>query len=299
MAIWIDGDLPVGTLDSESLFNGIWAILGISFLLILDSFADRAVDKFSTLVPHNKAELEKLRYQMTTLPARFALGLTILIAIILIVAAILDPAFLGLSNPFSISLFLIIAIFSYSFAPLMLYQGLRQLILVTRAYHLVKQINLFRLQPLYAFAGLTMTSSLFWILVLNLNLIGNQSETSAADTLLSIVFNTPYILLAFATFVVPLWGIHRRIQNKKERELAENGQQIEKAHQSLYGNLNKRDYKKSSEMEKALASLYRMREQIEKIPTWPWTPGTFRNFLSAVFLPMGLWFFQRYLSGMF
>jgi hypothetical protein len=52
-------------------------------------------------------------------------------------------------------------------------------------------------------------------------------------------------------------------------------------------------------MEKSLASLYRMREQIEKVPTWPWTPGTFRNFLSAVFLPMGLWFFQRYLSGMF
>jgi hypothetical protein len=299
VALWIDGDLPVGILDSESFFNGIWAILGISFLLILDNFADRSANKFSVLVPRSKTELEVLRYQMTIIPARFAIGLTALIAVIMLVAAILDPAFLGLSNPISIALFLFIAIFSYSFAPLMLYQGLRQLILVTRAYRLVREINLFQLQPLYAFAGLTMTSSLFWILVLNLNLIGNQSESSAADNLLSLVFNAPYILLAFATFVVPLWGIHRRIQNKKETELAENGLQIEKAHHSLYQSLNKRDYKRGSELEKALASLYRMREQIEKVPTWPWTPGTFRNFLSAVFLPMGLWLFQRYLSGMF
>ena len=102
-----------------------------------------------------------------------------------------------------------------------------------------------------------------------------------------------------STFIVPLWGIHRRIQSRKEQALAENGLQIERAHQTLYRSLNRNDYKKGSDIEKSLASLYKMREQIEKIPTWPWNPGTFRNFLSAVFLPMGLWLTQRYLAGLF
>ena len=299
LALWINGSTPFGTPDGESFFNGIWAILGISFITILDNIATRAVDKFAVLVSHRKAELENLRFQMTTIPARFAFGLTLLISLILLVATYFDPSFLGLSNPLSIALFLSIAIFSFSFAPLMLYHGFRQLMMVTRAYHLIDEINLFRLQPVYAFAGLTMTSSLFWLLVLNLNFIGNQAETSGAQFLISFVLNAPYILLALVTFVVPLWGIHRRIQNKKETSLTENGLQIEKAHQSLYKSLNKGDYKKGNEMEKSLASLYRMREQIERVPTWPWTPGTFRNFLSAVFLPMGLWLVQRYLSGLF
>ena len=299
VALWLDGAVPFGALDGESVFNGVWAILGISFLLALNSLANRAIDKFSVLIPRKNVELENLRYQMTTVPARFALGLTVLIAIVMMAAAYFDPTFLGVSAPVSIALFLFFVIFSYSFAPIMLYQGFRQLVLVTQAYRLVNEINLFRLQPLYAFAGLTMTSSLFWILVLNLNFLGNASETSTADFLLSMIFNAPFVALAFVTFIVPLWGIHRRIQNRKEQALAENGLQIERAHQTLYRNLNRNDYKKGSDIEKSLASLYKMREQIEKIPTWPWNPGTFRNFLSAVFLPMGLWLTQRYLAGLF
>lgn len=281
------------------MLNGLWAILGISFLLALNSLANRAIDKFTVLVKRKKQELENLRYQMTTIPARFALGLTALITASIIAAAYFDPTFTGLSNPFLLALFLVIAIFSYSFAPIMLYQGFRQLVLVTKAYHLVGEINLFQLQPLYAFAGLTMTSSLFWVLVLNLSLIDNASETSTTEFLLSMAFNVPFIVLAFVTFIVPLWGIHRRIQNTKEAALAENGFQIERAHQALYRHLDKGDYKKGNDLEKSLASLYRMREQIEKVPTWPWNPGTLRNFLSAIFLPMGLWLVQRYLSGMF
>lgn len=299
VAIWLDGDLPIGALDGESFFNGIWSILGLSFLLLLDNTANRASSKFSALIPRKKAELENLRYQMTTIPARPAVALTVLIILALVAASYFDPTFIGLTNPLSLLLFLIVAIFSYSFAPIMLYQGLRQLVLVTKAFRLVGEINLFQLQPLYAFAGLTMTSSLLWVLVLNINIIGNTAETSAADTWLSLVFNTPYIALAFATFIIPLWGIHRRIQNRKENALAENGLQIERAHQALYRHLNKGDYKKGSDLEKSLASLYRMREQIQNVPTWPWNPGTFRNFLSAVFLPMGIWFAQRFLSGLF
>jgi len=162
----------------------------------------------------------------------------------------------------------------------------------------VEEINLFRLQPLYAFSRLTMVSSLFWILILNLDLASNYAtiSQSSADFAFTILFGLPNLLLAFATFIVPLWGIHVRIRRKKEAAIEENGLQIEKVHQTLYRMLNKAAYRKTADLEKTLPSLYKMREQIEKVPTWPWNPGTLRGFLSAVFLPLGIWLTQQILS---
>ena len=299
IGVWIDGVTPFGEIDDYWLVNGIWAVIGVSFLLVLDQTANKAIDKFAVLVPKKKAELESLRYQMTTIPAGVALALTLVIAIVLAVALYFDPSFayVGISSPISYFIFYVLVVFSYSFAPLMLYQGFRQLGLVVKTYRLVDQINLFHLQPLYAFSGLTMTSSFFWVVLLNLNLFSNlEASSSATDVILSWIINAPYILLAFVTFIVPLWGIHRRIQNRKEAAIEENGIQIEKAHQILYRLLNKADYKQTADMEKSLASLYKMREQIEKVPTWPWNPGTLRGFLSAVFLPLGIWLTQQILS---
>jgi hypothetical protein len=140
---------------------------------------------------------------------------------------------------------------------------------------------------------------LFWILILNMNFVSNFSDgapTSLADILLAYVLVFPYIVLAFVTFIVPLWGIHQRIQRTKEVEIEKNGMQIEKVHGILYKHLNKGDYKKGNDLEKSLTGLYKMREQIEKVPTWPWNPGTLRSFLSAVFLPLGIWLLQQLLS---
>ena len=301
-AYWIEGALPFGALGSaELLVNGVWSIIGIAFLLFLNRSATAAIDKFSVLVPQRKKELEMLRYQMTTIPSGVALAFTVLMILVIGGAVYFDPTFLGsygLSNPISMAIMLSVGTFSYVFAPLMIYQGIRQLVLVTRAYQLVEEINLFRLQPLYAFSGLTMVSSLFWILILNLDLVSNYATPaqSTADFAFTVLFGLPNLLLAFATFIVPLWGIHRRIQNKKEKAIEENGMQIEKTHRTLYALLKKASYKKTADIEKSLASLYRMREQIEKVPTWPWNAGTLRGFLSAVFLPLGIWLAQQIIS---
>ncbi len=299
LALFIDGTLPPGGVDVSSAFNAIWSIIGIVFLILLDRIAHRAIDRFSVLLPAKKNELELVRYQLTNIPAGSALVFTVLIVLTIVISSYFDPTFLVVDNPVSVAIFVFFAAFSYSLAPLMLYQGFRQLNLVTKAYRMVDEINLFHLQPLYAFSGLTMTSSLFWILILNLNFVSNFSEgspTSVADIFLAYVLVLPYLILAFITFIVPLWGIHQRIQRTKEVEIEKNGMQIEKVHGILYKHLNKGEYKKGNDLEKSLNSLYRMREQIEKVPTWPWNPGTLRSFLSAVFLPLGIWLLQQLLS---
>jgi hypothetical protein len=302
-AMWIDGIQPWGQLSADLTFNSLWGVTSLGFVILLDRASRQALDKFAVLVPSKKQELEMLRYKMTTIPARPAWLLTALMVIALGFAFYSDPAtlYLGMRSPISYVLVVPLAIFSYAFAPLLILQGIRILGSVRHAYHLVGEINLFELQPLYAFTGITMLSGGFWLLIMNMNILGNYILVKATDTSIffSIIFVTPLIPLAFLTFLYPLWGIHKRIQNKKESALRENGRQIERTHATLFKHLNKNDHKKSGDLEKSLNSLYKMRDQIERVPTWPWNPGTFRNFLSAVFLPLGLWGIQQILVRMF
>lgn len=302
-AIWIDGLQPFGSLSGYLIYAGLWSVIGLGFLYIIYRSAERAIDKFSVLVPAKKKELEELRYQITTIPARFAFWSAMVMAAVIGFAAYSDPAFLykGIHGPMAYAIFLVVTIFSYSFAPILIYQGFRQLRGVNKAYELVREINIFHLQPLYAFSGLTMASSLLWILVLNLSIYGDfvlKPSSSLADLAINIAVNTPLIVLAFITFLLPLWGIHKRIQQKKEEVREENGLEIHRVHQNLLSHLRKNDYKTGGDAERVLTSLYKMREQIEKVPTWPWNPGSLRNFLSAVFLPLALWLVQQFLRGL-
>lgn len=301
-AAWIDGATPLGTLSADLTFNALWGATSLSFCILLDRASRQALDKFSVLVPNKKREIELLRYKMTTIPASVAWLLTGLMVVGLGIAFYTDPATLytGMKSPISYILTVPLAMLSYAFAPLLIYQGIRVLNSVRSAFHLLGEVNLFELQPLYAFTGVTTISGFFWLLIMNMNILGNYILASGTESsiILTVLFVSPLIPLAILSFLYPTWGIHRRIQNKKETALRENGRQIERVHQTLYQHLRKNDHKKSGDLEKSLNSLYRMREQIEKIPTWPWNPGAFRNFLSAVFLPLGLWALQRLLSNL-
>lgn len=298
---WIDGVLPLGTLSADLTFNSLWGVTSLIFCILLDRASRQALDKFSVLVPNKKREIDLLRYKMTTIPSGVAWLLTGVMAVGLGFAFFTDSSMLyvGMQSPISYLLTVPLAIVSYAFAPLLIYQGARVLNSVRRAFHLLGEINLFELQPLYAFTAVTSISGFFWLLIMNMNILGNYvlAEGTETSILLSLLFASPLIPLALLSFLYPTWGIHRRIQNKKETALRENGRQIERLHQTLYQHLRKNDHKNSGDLEKSLNTLYKMREQIERIPTWPWNPGTFRNFLSAVFLPLGLWALQRFLAN--
>jgi hypothetical protein len=302
-AIWVDQALPVGVFSPDLLFNSLWGVVSLSFFFFLDSASLSALDKFSVLVQKKKGEIELLKYKMTTVPSKVANILTLLMAVILLLGFYFDPGILyaGMRSPVAYALTVPLSIAGYAFAPLLIYQGIRVLASVRAAYRLIDEINLFELQPLYAFSAVTLTSGFFWLLIMNMNILGNYVlvEGTESSLILSTLFVTPLIPMAVFSFIYPTVGIHRRIQNKKEIALRDNGRQIERAHIALFKQLDKENHRQSGDIEKSLNSLYKMREQIERIPTWPWSPGTLRNFLSAVFLPLGLWLLQQMLVRMF
>jgi uncharacterized membrane protein (DUF485 family) len=299
VAVWIDGVTPVGQIDSLWIFNGVWAVISLGFIHALERRAETAIARFAPLVPKKQEQLDDLRYRMTTMPARAVLVMSLAFALLMVVVVAFQPEFLyeGLQHPISIVLSVGVLAFSYSLAPVLLYQAGRLLKYVTDVYKLVDRVNIFHQQPLYSFSGLTMQASLFWIVMANLNVIQNAlGGLSESEYLFNIAFSTVLITLAFLTFLLPLWGIHRRLAEAKQDVLEENSIQVQSAQKKLYAAIEAEDYAKVNGLDSAIGSLYKVRDQLKSIPTWPWATGTFRSFLSAIFLPMVLWVLQTLAS---
>ena len=150
MAVWIDGVTPVGEIDSLWVFNGIWSVISLGFIHILERSAGNAVDRFAPLLPKKSAALDDLRYRMTTMPARAVLIMSLIFAFAMVAIVMVQRDFLyeGLQHPVSMVLGIGTLAFSYSFAPVLLYQAGRLLKYVTDAYKLLDQVNVFHQQPL-------------------------------------------------------------------------------------------------------------------------------------------------------
>lgn len=49
-------------------------------------------------------------------------------------------------------------------------------------------------------------------------------------------------------------------------------------------------------LDEALVSLNRLQEQARAVPTWPWATGAFRNFVSAISVPLVILIIQTVIS---
>ncbi|MQC25895.1 MAG: hypothetical protein DWG76_00380 [Chloroflexi bacterium] len=303
VASWINGAHPWGEPSFAQFYNAIWLPLALFVIHNTDRVAHHALDRFGPLVDDKAAKLDDIRYQMTTMPARTVLWISIIAVLLLTFGALQDPELIvyeltdGPIHPITWILSALFGITSYSMAPLMIYHSIRQLNLVTKAYALMDTVNVFHQQPLYAFSGLTMRTALFLVGQVYITYVGgNLVDPSSAEGAINLVLSIVIIPLSIVVVLLPLWGIHQRLADAKGNVLEANSIQLEKTQTKLYAALNKGNYAEIDGLDRGLSSLYKVREQVKSLPTWPWAAGTFRNFLSAIFIPMLLWGLQVLLS---
>ncbi len=299
LAAWFDEVLPWGETGWVWWFNGVWGPISLIFIHHLTTTARRSFPRFAPLLTERPEESERVRRRLDAMPARpiFWMWLVTSVAIIASLVTSGDSVYAELSHPVSYVLMGCLLVVSYPLAPILIYFGFRMLTTVRMAYRAVPTVNVFHQQPLYAFSGLTLRASLFWVLIVNLNFINAMSEDlDASEWAVNLGLGVPLIVLTFATFLVPLMGIHRRLGDAKQAVLEENGRHFSEAQRKLYGAIERDALTEIDGIDRAISSLARVREEVRKLPTWPWTPGTFRTFLSAVFIPMLLWAAQQVLS---
>jgi len=162
-----------------------------------------------------------------------------------------------------------------------------QLRVVIRVHGHVR-IDLFHLEPLYAFSTLTARTGLALLglvagLIVALSVtIGNFLLVGAPD----IALTAGIVALGIACFFVPLLGLHSRIADVKAARRAEADATLSTVIDAVRSRVAAGDLEGAAKLKDALLAADSSVLAIHRISTWPWRTETLRGFVSAVLLPV-------------
>ncbi len=98
--------------------------------------------------------------------------------------------------------------------------------------------------------------------------------------------------MSLAAFVLPLWIVHRRLVQEKNKLLTEHGQRVKSTLARLHHSVDENSLDDVAHINSVLEGLNTERNILEKIGTWPWRTETLTGFLSVIVLPIVLFLIQ-------
>lgn len=292
LSAWADGWQPGFSISKILLVFPLWLWAPLTIMTWLNKASEAALASFSPLLEAPEGELERLRYEFTTLPNRgvmLNLGFWILVYILFffLFAGTL-PAQLGYGPVVFVTLTLE-SLVSFAIGSAIYYHSLHQLGLVARTVQRVSHFDLFRLAPVYAFSRLTARTGIAWMLMASLTLL--LFPFNRANVLM-LSFLVLQVILALAAFVLPLRSVNRKLVVEKRRLLSGVDQHIGLLLARLHGRINEGDIGEAESLSNTLMGLNSGRERVAGISTWPWSSGLLTGFLSAIVLPVVLLLIQ-------
>jgi hypothetical protein len=310
---WREGAYPAGSF----LFLHVWSFSFFAYMLLLmhylDKLAASALATFRPMLTTSPAEMEpaddaypQLLYRLTTLPGKPTAWATFIGAAIAItsylfpIQAGFEPHFLAgtAGTAFSDLAFMLIFVPANAIAGVLLYHTIHQLVIISRIYTRQARISLYQLQPLYALSrpGVITALGLSGVVYLFFLTTPEMASGGSSTRPLELVLGGIFSLIAGLTFILPLWGAHRRIGVEKSRRIGEVTSRFEAATVALHRDLDGGQLATMSDLNKALTNLGIEHEFIKKIPTWPWDPNLTRSLIFALLIPITTWVLQLFLG---
>ncbi len=308
------GDYRPGPFLSLHVWLATQLVYMLGLMHYLDRSAGSALDSFrpvlegggpaKTPTKVDDPTFADLRYRLTTLPrwpawlaslAGLAFGL--LLPFLFLATQppegrTLSAAFAGFGFPASSSYTVLILAYvtlTEAVSGTLLFHTVRQLGLISHIYASPTRLNLYRLQPLYAFsvpAGLTAAGLVLF----------TYAWFATAPTLffnpVGIRMGVFFLAIAATTFAWPLLGIHRRLLADKKRLMFESSERFEATVAELHRRVDEKALTAMDDLNKTLESLEIEQAALRRIPTWPWEPGALRGVVAALVLPIVIWLIQ-------
>jgi hypothetical protein len=293
---WLDGSLAVGELSILRFFESSLAPLFLFAMRELDDVALRALARLRPVIDADDAAVERLAWDLTRIPP-LAAGLALALGIVVGLTSLASqPAAYGLGPSNSI--------WTWGFEGLMaaasaagglvfVAHAIQQLRIVVRVHRRLVRVELFHLEPLYAFSSLTSRTGITLIALVAYGfgsisfLVGPVAYTLSPVDLAMLV---ALVALAIACFVLPLLGLHGRIAAAKEQRLAEANASLEKILGEVHARIGTGNLEAAAAMKDAVEAATSALAAVEKVSSWPWRPETVRTFVTALILPVALWF---------
>lgn len=296
---WMDGWVPPFTFTPLVLLFPLWLWGPLCIVTYLNSLSGDALSDFSPLLDVPPEEMRRLEYEFRTMPAKSVFlsalvwGSVYILFVFIGFEAVYTPYRVGM--PLALLLTLE-GLVSYLFGSIIYYHSLRQLRMVERTVNRVKQFDMFRLDPVYAFSVLTSRTGVAWVILLSLTLLMFPVQLAPVPSLALLLVQG---VLALAAFVLPLRIVNQRLVAEKRRLLAEHDQRLEATLARLHRQIGEDELRGMVELNSAISGLNAERTVLEKIPTWPWRAGLLTGFLSIVVLPVILFLIQIALGRWF
>jgi hypothetical protein len=299
LEFWASGRTAFGAVDAENTYWGVVLFAGLCIVAYLEGVASDAVDTARPALRLSVAEIERLRYNLVVapaLPAAAALGVAVALAV---VGTILDPVgsyIVGVPGPIVI-VAVLVGVLTNGMLYTVLAQLIRQVRLIRATLDRSAIIDPFLPGPLSGFSRLTSRVGIAVIVVVTSGLLFTVVPTDPVAFLFrSLPFLVVAPAIALAAFVVPVYGVHTRLKAEKERLQDGAEHRVKALLAALNEDVDRLDMARADGLNKQLSSMLQQRDVLAKLPTWPWSTGTFRAVITAIFLPIVLFMVQSVLS---
>jgi hypothetical protein len=298
-ALWTSGLLPVGALDPAQTFWGLYVPLLLVTVRYLDTVAS---ESFSAFLPAlGEAEDTRQLYELTVIPRGPAALILVLVIPGTLAYYLADPVGSQVVGYSALGIVLrgVGEIVAGAVILVLVYRTLRQLRVVAHLHRVARRVDIFEPRPLYAFSRLTSQTAIALGVFIGAPVFVVQPAFSSPNFWL---LWGPWLVgipaVAVAVFVIPMIGLHRRLEVEKAHLLAAADDRLRRLLPELDAMVDAREIDRADGMGKLLAAQQSQRDLLARLPTWPWSPGTLRGFLSALLLPVALFLIQRYLAAL-
>lgn len=295
---WADGTYPVGTFYSFHVF--LPAVLGISLTSwhYLDYRGSRALATFRPVLLGGEDEYSRVRYELTHTPARPVLLATIAGAlaspVVLLLLSNETQALLFYTSPVAVVFDALFTLEVWVITFVGTCVTAHRVGTVSAIYSSRTRIDLFTRGPIYALNGLTVYIALSW------NVLGSVFLIAAPDRLRSSLLMVLILLFwgvgTAALFILPLFGIHQRLVEEKERLLSEAGERMKAVVADLHRSIDNRDLTTAQAHHDTIQAVVAEQNMLNHLPTWPWRGDHLGIIATAVMFPTVVWLAQRVLE---
>jgi hypothetical protein len=283
------------------IFVAVQPLYGLAAVHYLDRAAANGFHQFQSAMKGDESRLDEALFKLTTLPARQTTiaglvgALFAVISLLRLQDAEARAAWQSVApTPVSLAIHDVNIVIAWVGYGVWVYHALHQLRVIDWLYTSRAEIDPFHPEPLYALSGITSRTALFVLPVLyGWYLVTTGGTLSAPTSDPGFVFTVSFMLgLGLLIFIWPHWGAHRRLVEAKMRALEGNATNYKVTLQELHRMVSARKLDEIDAWHKALAMLDMERLYLVRMATWPWSPGTFRNLLIGLIIPVLVWIVQ-------
>jgi len=295
---WVSGAVTPGTLAPLLVIQASFAPLSPALVEGMGAVALRSLRTLRPALAVSDAEVRVVTADLVRTPRRLALGAGLAGAAFAVASVLNNPeVYLLHAGVGPVMWVWVLAYIPLTAAlPAAATAYVVHLVrVVMRVHRDMVRVDLFRLDPLYAFSNLTALLGIASLAGVAYA-VGALFVVGVRFTALELAWFGAIIPVAIVVFVAPLLGLHGRIEAEKARRHTEAGEALNTAVAELNRRLRSGDFEQMGQLNDALAAATSAHATISKISTWPWRPETFRGFLSAIGLPILLWLITALLA---